>query len=158
MPDITVPVPEGRTADFFKFFSLWLDEDLDLSGDASTTLGGTSEPVNRVPWHNTDDDLDDAVTLWNKFSPNARAVFSFLIDNPGIEYSGTQIAKEAGIPNGAHGVAGVLAWPGRHGRKIGRGLPTQFREDPDTYESFYRMDAERAELFKAAREAVEVTG
>ena len=85
-------------------------------------------------------------------------MFSLLIDNPEKEFTGEQIAEECGIPNGAHGVAGVLAWPGRHGAAIGRGLPTEWREDPETLESFYSMPAMRAKMFKAARETVERAG
>ena len=52
-------------------------------------------------------------------------------------------------------MAGVLAWPGRHGAPIGRGLPTEWREDQATLESFYWMPAKRAEMFKAVRAKVE---
>ena len=82
-------------------------------------------------------------------------MFSLLIDNPGEEYTGAQIAEACDIPNGAHGVAGVLAWPGRHGAAIGRGLPTEWREDPETFEGYYWIPTDRAEVFKAAREKAE---
>jgi hypothetical protein len=82
-------------------------------------------------------------------------MFSLLMDHPDQEYTGEQIAQEVNIPNGAHGVAGVHAWPGRHGNAIGRGLPSHWREDPETLQSFYWMPATTAELFRAARARVE---
>ncbi len=84
-------------------------------------------------------------------------MFSLLIDHPDREYTGDQIA-ECGIPNGAHGVAGVLAWPGRHGSAIGRGLPSEWREDPVEVVGYYWIPADRAEVFKAARERAEGAG
>ena len=84
-------------------------------------------------------------------------MFSLLMDHAEDEFTGTQIAQEVNIPNGAHGVAGVLAWPGRFGAAIGRGLPSEWREDPETWESYYWMPAKRAEMFRAVREKVEGT-
>jgi hypothetical protein len=160
MNDITVPVPDDRTAEFYQFFGLWLAGSLSLS---STTAGATSEvsttpsqPPARKAWGSSPEaDATDAEALWAKYSKNARGMFSLLMDNPGKEFTGDEIAEAVGIPNGAHGVAGVLAWPGRHGAEIGRFLPTSFREDEETGLTYYRMTADQAELFKAAREKVE---
>ena len=156
MADITVPVPEDRIAEFYSFFGLWLSGSLSHPTNASRTAQEPLEaPQPYREWANTDEDLADALTLWKKFSPRARAMFSLLIDNPGQEYTGEQIAEACNIPNGAHGVAGVLAWPGRHGAAIRRGLPSNWREDAETFESFYAMSPERAALFGAAREQAE---
>lgn len=161
MSDITVPVPEARTAEFYQFFGLWLAGSLSLPGGIPVGAESPPEtsqmPTPHQPWGDTESDVNDAALLWEKYSPRARAMFSLLVDNPGKEFTGEQIADAANIPNGAHGVAGVLAWPGRHGYAIGRGLPTSWREDPETFESFYSMSEERASLFKAAREKVEGT-
>jgi hypothetical protein len=161
MPDTTVPVPDDRIAEFYQFFGLWLAGSLSLPGSPSVTpvevspdIPGPSKPA-MMPWGVTELDLADAVSLWQKYSSRARAMFGLLIDNPNKEFTGNQIAEACHIPNGAHGVAGVLAWPGRHGAAIGRQMPTSFREDPDTLESFYFVPAATAELFKAAREKVE---
>lgn len=156
MADITVPVPDDRVPEFFSFFGLWLAGSLSLPAAASGIAQEPPETPQQIrDWGNTDEDLADAVTLWTKFSPRARAMFSLLIDNPGQEYTGEQIAEACNIPNGAHGVAGVLAWPGRHGAAIGRGLPSEWVVEPETYETFYSMPAERAALFGAAREQAE---
>jgi hypothetical protein len=82
-------------------------------------------------------------------------MFSLLLDNAPAEYTGDQIAVMCGIPNGRNGVAGALAWPGRHALQIGRRLPTQWREDVDAGTSYYWIPLEVAEVFKTAREKVE---
>lgn len=161
MADITVPVPDERTAEFYQFFGLWLAGSLSLNqasseaAEGSVALPETSEPVKLTPWGDDDSDFADAVALWHKYSPRARAMFSLLIDNPGKEYTGADIAEACNIPNGAHGVAGVLAWPGRHGAKLKRGLPSAWREDPETLESYYWMSEKRAAFFKSVRESAE---
>lgn len=161
MPDITVPVPGDRTAEFYQFFGLWLGGTLSLpvgSLGSPTEAADTSVAAQAAkPWGDDQQDYADAEALWARYSPNARAMFGLLIDNPGKEFSGDEIAEACSIPNGAHGVAGVLAWPGRHGLKIGRGLPSEWREDPATLQGLYWVPEERAELFKAAREKVEGT-
>ena len=65
--------------------------------------------------------------------------------------AGNEIAARLGLEKGAHGVAGILAWPGRYSRKLGRELPiaTQGRDDGGTD---YYMDPAIAEIFAAARE------
>ena len=160
MPDLTVPVPDDRVADFFQFFGRWLDGSLSLSQSLSGAIGAPSEglqgaPPDRIPWGNAEQDFADAEALWRKYSPRARIVFSLLMDSPDKEYTGQEIAEATNIPNGAHGVAGVMAWPGRYGHAIGRPLPAEWREDKETLESFYWMPAATAEVFKVARARVE---
>lgn len=162
MANQTVPVPDDRTAEFYQFFGLWLAGALSLPGSpekAQQAPSGVSGPTQGIKeWGNTEEDYADAETLWKKYSPNARAMFSLLIDNPDKDFTGDEIAKAVGIPNGAHGVAGVLAWPGRHGAPLRRWLPTSWREDPETLDSYYWMPKERAELFKVVRAKVEGKG
>lgn len=158
MADITVPVPDDRTAEFYQFFGLWLAGSLSLSPNTpQSPEGGPVEadetPKPRVPWGTTEEDYADALTLWRKYSPQARAMFSLLMDDPDTPYTGDEIAEKIGVKNGAHGIAGVLAWPGRHGAKSSRGLPTYFYEDEDGV-GRYLIPAERADLFKTAREKV----
>ena len=160
MADITVPVPDERTAEFYQFFGLWLAGSLTLH---QSHLGASKSPAKAAEikyddlpfWGATEQDYADAEVLWKKYSANARKMFGLLVDNPGKEFTGDQIAQECGIPNGAHGVAGVLAWPGRHGYALGRRLPSDWREDVDAGTSYYWIPADRAELFKDVREKVE---
>jgi hypothetical protein len=158
MVDITVPVPDERIPEFYTFFGLWLREGLSLPAEPSEASPSGSQaseatPTNRE-WGASDDDLADAVWLWSKCSAPARRFFSLLIDNPGTKFTGGQIAEACSISNGAHGVAGVLAHPARFGRQIGRSLPSHWRPDPETFDSYYWMTDERAALFAAAREQV----
>src|SRR5687767_5877439 len=109
MTDITVPVPDDRTAEFFQFFGLWLAGDLSLSpkgpqGLQSLPEGTGASQQEFRPWADTPEDVEDAAALWKKFSPRARAMFSLLIDNPGKEFTGEQIAEAVKIPHGAYGV------------------------------------------------------
>jgi hypothetical protein len=73
-----------------------------------------------------------------------------LIDAPGERLAGNEVAARLGLEKGAHGVAGILAWPGRYARKLGRELPlaTEGRDDGGTD---YFMEPVVAKLFAAAR-------
>lgn len=160
MADITVPVPSDRVAEFYQFFGLWLAGSLDLLASRSSSFVTPSDLPQKdlvKPWGgDPHSELDDAAFLWAKFSTRARALFGLLMDNPGKKFTGEEIADTLGIPNGAHGVAGVFAWPGRHGLAIGRSLPSSWhQDDPETNETSYSMSAERASLFRDARERVE---
>ncbi len=158
MADITVPVPDERTAEFYEFFGVWLGGKLSPGQGSTGTYQippQTLASVKASQWGDGEQDFLDAEALWRKYSPRARKMFGLLIDNPDREYTGEQIAEACDIPNGAHGVAGVLAWPGRHGALIGRELPSSWRADLDTLQSFYSMPAKRAEMFKAVRGKVE---
>ena len=79
-------------------------------------------------------DADQAAWLYGKLAPPARELLDLLIDAPGRRFSGNEIAARLRLDKGAHGVAGILAWPGRYSRKLGRELPiaTEGREDGGT--------------------------
>lgn len=154
MTDITVPVPEERTAEFYQFFGHWLAGSLSLPGTPSRATEGSQETP-KLPWSGTDQDSDDAETLWRRYSATARALFSLLMDSPGTAYTGEQIAQKLNITHGSRGVAGVLAWPGRYAVELGREQPWYWRWDQATQESFYWIPAELAELFTTVRSRVE---
>lgn len=153
---ITVEVPEARVPEFYLWFAHF------LAGPAG------SDPLNAMHGRHTrgrrrhgaeperrdwaPDDIDDAVRLYHKLSPPARRLFDLLIDAPGERFSGNDLAARLGIENGAHGIAGIVAWPGRWSRKLGRVFPitTDGREDGGTD---YSMTAPTAELFTRARAA-----
>jgi len=65
---------------------------------------------------------------------------------------GNDIAARLRLEKGARSVAGILAWPGRYCRKLGREMPiaTEGREDGGTD---YYVDPGVAALFAPAREA-----
>jgi hypothetical protein len=74
-----------------------------------------------------------------------------LADAPGERIGGEEVARRLALDKGAHGVAGILAWPGRYSRHLGRVLPiaTEGRADGGTV---YYMEPDTAQLFTAARD------
>jgi hypothetical protein len=139
MLDITVKVPEERVAEFYAMYGHWLSSP---AGEAPAA------EANLTNW--TEADAELAAKVWKKFSPPAKALFSTLIDNPNTAYASDQLAEMHGIPNGKHGVAGVLAWPTRHCRDVGRVGCWQWHY-PDGENMNYSMDDVLANLFKKAR-------
>ena len=61
------------------------------------------------------------------------------------------IARQLGLEKGAHGVAGILAWPGRYSRHLDRVLPIDTEGRPDGGTNYY-IDPDTAAIFAAARE------
>ena len=95
-------------------------------------------------------DADQAAWLYRKLAPQARELFDMLAGTPGARIGGEEIAKRLNLEKGAHGVAGILAWPGRYSRSLNRTLPIATEGRPDGGTDYY-MDPELAELFTAAR-------
>lgn len=152
MHDITVPVPDDRTAEFYQFFGLWLAGSLTLPDGGSQSLPEASgDSGKRRNWTGSDDDREDARKLWSKMTSRAKGFYNLLIDAPGTKFTGNQIAKELSISNGANGVAGVLAWPGRYCLNMNRNLPQHWKDGEVGAPSVYWMDADVAALFAAVR-------
>jgi hypothetical protein len=144
MIDVTVKVPEDRVPEFYSMFGTWLSTPpVDASQEAS---GG--EP--HAPWSEADGDL--AALVWDKFSETAKSLFSTLIDSPETRFSGDELSEMLGIPNGKHGVAGVLAWPGRHCFAVGRTWPWSWDYPVEGAPAVYWFTAEMATLFREARD------
>jgi len=164
---VTVAVPEDRVPEFYLWFAAFLAS----APGAAVPEGGRGPFGPGGPWgrrgpggrrggpgfgHHDDpspwtaDDADQAAWLYGKLAPPARALFDALIDAPGERIAGNDLAARLGLEKGAHGVAGILAWPGRYCRKLGRPVPiaTDGREDGGTD---YFMDPAVAALFAAAR-------
>ena len=148
---ITVAVPEERVPEFYAWFA-----------DFLTAEPGTAPPSERgrhghrgrrlrpeaSAW--SADDADQAAWLYRKLAPPARELFDLLLDAPGERFGGETIARRLGLEKGAHGVAGILAWPGRYSRHLNRVLPidTEGRADGGTD---YYIDPDTAAIFAAAR-------
>ncbi len=156
VPDITVPVPDDRVAEFFKWYGQWLEgsppatPSAPLVRQVSPSSVETLEPQHNrslQPWTDTEEDLALAKDLWRKLSAPAQAMIDFLAADPGQRFSGAEIADAVGIPHGAAGVAGTLTWPSRHGVSMGRSLPTSW----DEYECKYWLEPEVASLFHKVR-------
>lgn len=152
---ITVAVPEERVPEFYAWFAAF------LASEPGSGPRGFRPPGRRGGPHGfgrhgeaaawSAQDVEQAAWLYRKLAPPARALFDMLIDAPGERVAGNEVAARLGLEKGAHGVAGILAWPGRYTRKLGRAFPiaTAGREDGGTD---YYMEPEVAALFARARE------
>src|SRR5262249_51122420 len=148
---ITVAVPEERVAEVHGWFADFLTAE---PGTASPSERGRRGHRGRrlrseaSAW--SADDADQAAWLYHKLAPPARELFDLLLDAPGERFAGETIARRLGLEKGSHGVAGILAWPGRYSRHLNRVLPidTEGRTDGGTD---YYIDPDTATIFAAAR-------
>jgi hypothetical protein len=148
---ITVAVPEERVPEFYAWFAEFLTAE---SGTAPRSererhghRGRRLRP-HASAW--SANDADQAAWLYRKLAPPARDLFDLHLETPGERFAGETIAKRLGLEKGAHGVAGILAWPGRYSRHLDRVLPidTEGRADGGTD---YYIDPETAAIFAEAR-------
>ena len=147
MQEIKVLVDEARVAEFYAMFGRWL-----VGETTDTTAAAKAEAKPKVPWGNTVEDLALAKEIWGKLTDRAKGMFSILMDAPDEPFSPDYVAETVSIPNGASGVAGVLAWPGRYCAEAGREVFFRFAEDPAGGGSHYWMTGEVAALFRKARD------
>jgi len=149
---ITVAVPEERVPEFYAWFADFLTAE---PGTARSGGRGRHGHRGRHPRSDASawsaDDADQAAWLYRKLAPPARELFDLLLDAPGERFGGETIARQLGLEKGAHGVAGILAWPGRYSRHLDRVLPidTEGRADGGTD---YYIDPDTAAIFAAVRE------
>jgi hypothetical protein len=150
--EVTVSVPEERVPEFYSWFGAFLAAE---PGTAAPMAGrerrgprGPRRHGQARAWSAAD--ADQAAWLYGKLAPPARELFDLLIDAPGERFGGETLAKRLKLQKGAHGVAGILAWPGRYSRHLDRVLPitTDGRADGGTD---YYMEPDLAALFAAAR-------
>jgi hypothetical protein len=149
---ITVAVPEERVPEFYAWFADFLTAEpgtAPSSGQGRHGHRGRRLRPDASAW--SADDADQAAWLYRKLAPPARELFDLLLDAPGERFGGETIARRLGLEKGAHGVAGILAWPGRYSRHLDRVLPidTEGRADGGTD---YYIDPDTAAIFAAARE------
>jgi Family of unknown function (DUF6416) len=150
---VTVAVPEERVPEFYSWFAAFLTAEPGtpppLGGRGRHGPRGLRQRGEASAW--SADDADQAAWLYRKLAPPARELFDLLAAAPGERFGGEQIAKRLGLDKGAHGVAGILAWPGRYSRHLNRTLPiaTEGRADGGTD---YYMAPDIAALFASAHE------
>jgi hypothetical protein len=151
---ITVAVPEERVPEFYSWFAAFLAAE---PGSPPPNMGRGRRGPRSLRHHGeargwSAEDGDQAAWLYHKLAPPARELFDLLAGAPGERFGGEQIAKRLGLEKGAHGVAGILAWPGRYSRHLDRVLPiaTEGRADGGTD---YYVEPDVAALFAAARAA-----
>jgi hypothetical protein len=149
---VTVAVPEERVPEFYAWFASFLAAEAGspppLTGGGRRGSRGRRHHREAEAW--SAQDADQAAWLYRKLAPQARELFDLLAGTPGERFGGEDIAKRLKLDKGAHGVAGILAWPGRYSRHLDRTLPIATEGRPDGGTDYY-MDPELAELFTAAR-------
>ncbi len=155
---ITVAVPEERVPEFYAWFASFLTAEPGTAMPGGRRGRGRSgHTIDHPDRHRSEpsawsaDDADQAAWLYGKLAPPARELFDLLLETPGERFGGETIARRLGLEKGAHGVAGILAWPGRYSRHLHRVLPidTEGRADGGTD---YYIDPDTAAIFAAARE------
>jgi Family of unknown function (DUF6416) len=153
---VTVAVPEERVPEFYSWFAAFLAAE----PGSVPRFRGRRRRGHFGPRHHgqvqawSAEDADQAAWLYGRLAPPARALFDLLLDGQGERFAGDEIAKRLGLEKGAHGVAGILAWPGRYSRHVGRALPIATEGRPDGGTD-YLMEPDVLRLFTAARAAVQ---
>ena len=151
---VTVAVPEERVPEFYAWFASFLA----AQPGAVPPLAGGGRRGSRSHRHRGEaqawsaQDADQAAWLYHKLAPQARELFDLLAGSPGARFAGEDIAKRLKLEKGAHGVAGILAWPGRYSRHLDRILPIATEGRPDGGTDYY-MEPELADLFSAVSAA-----
>ncbi len=148
---ITVAVPEERVPEFYAWFAEFLGAEAGPGprrGRGRWGSGHGRHDAWAQPW--SAQDVDGAAWLYGRIAPPARQLFDLLLDAPRERITGREIASRLGLEAGRHGVAGILAWPGRYSRKLQRVPPISIERRPDGDTDFF-MTAEAAEVFRAAR-------
>jgi hypothetical protein len=145
---ITVAVPEERVAEFYAWFAHFLTAEPGTAGPSGGGRRGHRHRSDASAW--SADDADQAAWLYHKLAPPARELFDLLLDAPGERFAGETIARRLGLDKGAHGVAGILAWPGRYSRHLDRVLPIDTEGRPDGGTDYY-IGPDTAAIFAAAR-------
>ncbi len=149
---VTVEVPEERVPEFYSWFAAFLAAEPGTPPPSRGRGGrGPREWRHQGEAHAwSAEDADQAAWLYGNLARPARELFDLLAEAPGQRFGGETIAKRLGLEKGAHGVAGILAWPGRYSRHLDRVLPiaTDGRADGGTD---YYMDPDVAALFATAR-------
>lgn len=147
MVQVTFEIPEHLLGEFY----LRVGAALKRAQEDETAWEETEPQLREWGTHPSDD--GQAAAAWRKFSLRAQAVFSLLMDNPGIAVPADDLAAKIGLTNGRHGLAGVVAWPSRQCAELGLVPPFRFDNSAAPNEAgTYWMDPETAELFTAARQ------
>ena len=145
---ITVAVPEERVPEFYGWFAHFLTAEPGTAAPSERGRRGRRHRSDASAW--SADDADQAAWLYHKLALPARELFDLLLDAPGERFAGETIARRLGLDKGAHGVAGILAWPGRYSRHLDRVLPIDTEGRPDGGTNYY-IDPDTAAIFAAAR-------
>lgn len=149
---VTVPVPEERVPEFYAWFASFLAAESGWKG-GGPSRGPAGRGRHGGPGHHerpleawSAADGDRAAWLYERLARGAGELFDLLATSPGKRFSGNEVAARLKIDKGAHGVAGILAWPGRYSRRLDRVLPIATEGRPDGGTDYF-MEPEVALLF-----------
>lgn len=141
--DITVPVPQDRVPEFYRWFADWVD---------GPNLHETSSAVPHSDPSNVE---DAAIRWWASLGARERQIFSLWIDAAPRMLTAEEIIEAMNL-NGARDIPGILSWPTRKGAKVGFRATWRFRRDPLTDSPLYGIeDVTYADLLRRARSAAE---
>ena len=149
MVELTFDVPDRLVGRFYMAIGGVLRDAKEQARRENTTGPAESELHD---WGTDSFDYELVDLAWRKFSPRAQAVFSLLMDNPGVAMTADEIAAKIGLANGRHALAGVVAWPSRQCAEMGLNPPFRFDAPTAPGETgSYWMDPETARLFSNVR-------
>lgn len=140
--DITVPVPQDRVPEFYRWFADWVD-------GSTTHEGGSAAPSD-------DRDVEGAAARWwLSLGARERQIFSLWIEAAPRMLSAEEIIADMGL-NGARDIPGILSWSTRKAAKVGFRAVWRFRRDPLNGTPLYGIeDTTYADLLKRARSVSE---
>ncbi|HET7016667.1 MAG TPA: DUF6416 domain-containing protein [Streptosporangiaceae bacterium] len=151
MVELTFEVPDRLVGEVYLAIGLVLRN----AREESETPG--TEP-DLHDWGTESFDTEAVDLAWRKFSPRAQAVFSLLMENPGVAMTADEIAAKIGLANGRHALAGVVAWPSRQCAEMRLNPPFRFDTPTAPGETgSYWMDPETARLFIGARDRAQAS-
>ena len=149
---VTVAVPEERVPEFYAWFASFLAAEPGaappLAGGGRAARAATDTTERLKPGRRRTPTRPSGCIASSR--PRPASCLTYSPPAPGARFGGEDIAKRLKLEKGAHGVAGILAWPGRYSRHLDRTLPIATEGRPDGGTDYY-MDPELAELFTAAR-------
>ena len=149
---VTVAVPEERVAEFY----IWFGEFLAPSPEARRHWGvdgaaraGRAAAARARAW--SADDADQATWLYASWRRRRASCSTCSRRRPGERFARRGDRQAARAREGRRTASrGILAWPGRYSRHLGRLLPIETTGRPDGGTDYY-MEPEVAALFRKAR-------
>ena len=146
MIEVTVKIPGAKLGKFYQLLGGLLAEEESPAEAKSHEARQGELPA----W--TKNDLQLATEHCVQLSEPAQKLYEIFMKSPGQKFSGTELASKLHLEKGAHGIAGLTAWPGRYAYAVGRRLPISWERTQYGVGSYW-MTEEVAQLFRNAKEA-----
>lgn len=140
---VSVTIPKERLGELYRQVAA-------LNEDGSSPAGPLVAAMPVRPWGPGDTEL--AERLYGMVSENARRILDELMAlGDAGSIGGAELASNAGIKNGAYGVAGSLSSVGKAATKVGRELPYRTVPNAAGGPGIYGMEDRVSSLFRAAQ-------